>query len=73
MKEETATVVADVVLLGVGLTAAWLIVRNPRLRRPALHLLRTFVTGTLPVYLTREVRTAWEVSGRRNTQGMMAE
>lgn len=71
MKEQTATTIADVVLLAAAGTVAWLIVRDPRLRRPALQLLRGFVTGTVPAYLAREIRTAWEVSGQPDRRGMI--
>jgi hypothetical protein len=71
MRDDTATTIADIVLLiGAG-AAAWLVLRDPRLRRPALRLVRTVLTGTIPAYLAREVRTAWEVSGRRNRQSMI--
>lgn len=72
MREETATAVADVVLLAAAGAAAWVILRDPRLRGLALRLLRTLVATTIPAYLAREVRTAWEASGQRNPQGMMA-
>jgi hypothetical protein len=72
MKEETAVAIADLVLLAAAGAAAWLILRDPRLRRPALRLVRTLVTGTIPAYLAREVRTAWVASGQQNHSGMMA-
>jgi hypothetical protein len=71
MKNETALAIADVVLLAAAGGVAWVILRNPRLRRPALRLLWTFATGTVPVYLGNEIRTAWRVSGERNQRGMM--
>lgn len=64
MTEETATAIADVVLLLAAGAATWFILRDPRLRRVALGLLRTAVTGAVPAYLVREVRTAWRESAR---------
>lgn len=72
MNEETATTIADVVLLVAAGAAAWFILRDPRLRRPAFRLLGTLALSTIPAYLAREVRTAWEASGQKNRQGMMA-
>lgn len=72
MTEETATTVADIVLLVVAGAVTWAILRDPRLRRTALRLLRTLATGTIPAYLATEIGTAWAASGQRNQRGMMA-
>jgi len=66
MREQTATNVANVILLAAAGAATWLILGDPRLRRPALGLLRTFLAGTVPAFLLRELRTAWEASGERS-------
>jgi hypothetical protein len=66
MTEETATRVATIILLAAGGAATWAILRDSRLRRPALGLLRTLVTGTVPALLAREIRAAWEASGQRS-------
>ena len=72
MKEETAYAVADLALIVAAGAAAWFVLREPRLRRPALRLVRVLATTTIPAFLVREVRTAWEASGQRNRQSMMA-
>ncbi len=66
MTDETATTVANVIMLTAAGAVGWLILRDPRLRRPAIGLLRLFVTGTVPTFLTRELRAAWEASGERS-------
>lgn len=72
MKHETATAVADVLLLAAAGAVTWLIVRDPRLRKPAFRLLWTLASGTIPAYLATEIRTAWAASGQRNQRDMMA-
>ena len=72
MKEETATLVADVLLVAAAGAVTWVVLRDPRLRRPVFRMLRTLVTATLPTYFAHEIRTAWAESGRREEQSMMA-
>lgn len=72
MKEETAYALADLTLIVAAGAAAWFILRDPRLRRPALRLVRVALTTTIPAYLAREVRRAWGASGQHNRRSMMA-
>jgi hypothetical protein len=52
-------------ILGVAAVAAAVaIARTPRLRRIAVTLATTALTTTLPGLLLREIRLAWEESGR---------
>jgi hypothetical protein len=46
-------------------TAVYLVARTPALRRLAWQAARTGAAATLPAFFAREVRTAWEASGRR--------
>jgi hypothetical protein len=64
MTEETATKVANVVLAAAAVAAAYAIIRTPPLRRMAGGLLLAAVTGTVPAWVNREVREAWNASGR---------
>jgi len=65
MTEETARKVANVALGVAAVGAAYVIVRTPPLRRMALGLAMTALTGALPAWLAREAQHAWMVSGRR--------
>ena len=65
MKEETATKVANVAIGIAAVGAAYFVVRTPPLRRMALGLAMTALTGALPAWLAREAQHAWMVSGRR--------
>jgi hypothetical protein len=60
----TARLVANGILAAAAVAAGVFILRTPRLRRAAWILARTAVTTTLPAYLVREVRDAWEETGR---------
>lgn len=72
MKQETATLVADLVLFAAAGAATWLILRDERIRRPALRLLWQAATVGLPAYLAKEVRTAWAESDQRKQRSMIA-
>jgi len=65
MTEETAKRVANMALGVAAVGAAYVIVRTPPLRRMALGLAMTALTGALPAWLAREAQRAWMVSGRR--------
>ena len=65
MTEKTAQRIADAVLGAVALGAAYYIVRTPPLRRFAVGLAMTALTGAIPALMTREVQRAWVESGRR--------
>lgn len=65
MTEDTARKVADVLIGGALVAAAFYIARTPSLRREAWRLIAGALTGTLPVWIGREVGRAWAESGRR--------
>ena len=69
MTEETATKVANVVIAAAAVAAAYAIIRTPPLRRMAGGLLLAAVTGTVPAWVNREVREAWNASGRAESGG----
>ena len=65
MTSATARTVANVVLVSAGLTAAYVIVTTPPLRRLALRGLRLWLGAGVPAYLLSEVHRAWVESERR--------
>lgn len=65
MTEDTAKKVANVALGVAAVGAAYFVARTPQLRRMALGLAMTALTGALPAWLAREAQHAWIVSGRR--------
>ena len=65
MTAKTAQTVANVALGAAALGAAYVIVRTPPLRRLAVGLALSALTGALPAWLTREAQHAWVQSGRR--------
>lgn len=67
MREDTARTVANVVLAAAAAGAAVVVLRTPALRRLAWGLARTALTTTIPLWLSREVRQAWEESERRRS------
>ena len=60
MTRESAEKLADVVIGAALLGAAVVVVRTPALRRLALGLATTALTVTLPAWIHREVRQAWD-------------
>lgn len=62
MRRETAETLADVIIGAALLGAAVVVVRTPALRRLALGLATTALTATLPAWIHREVRQAWDQS-----------
>jgi hypothetical protein len=65
VREDTARAVANVLLAAAAIGAAVVVVRTPALRRLAFGLVRTAVTTTIPLWLTREVKQAWAASEAR--------
>jgi hypothetical protein len=65
MTEKTAQRIADLALGAAAVGAAYLILRTPRLRRMAVGLAMTTLTGAVPAWLAREAQHAWIQSGRR--------
>jgi len=59
MTSATTRTVANVVLASAGLTAAYVILTTPPLRRLALGGLKLWLGAGVPVYLLTEVHRAW--------------
>ncbi len=64
MTQQNARTVANVLLGLAGAAAAYVILRNPSMRRTAWRFTRTALTATLPSLLAREVGQAWAASAR---------
>jgi hypothetical protein len=65
MTDRTAQRIADVVLGAAAIGVVYAVVRTPPLRRMAIGLAMTALTGALPAWLAREAQHAWVESGRR--------
>jgi hypothetical protein len=64
MTEQTARTIANVALGAAALGAAYYVVRTPPLRRMAVRLAKTALTGAIPAWLAREAQHAWVLSGQ---------
>jgi hypothetical protein len=64
MTSTGARTAANVVMVTVGLAAAYVILTTPPLRRTAFQLLRWWLGASVPVYVATEVRRAWVESSR---------
>jgi hypothetical protein len=65
MTEKTAQRIADVALGAAAIGAAYYIIRTPPLRRLAMGLAMTALTGALPALVTRELQRVRLEGGRR--------
>ena len=64
MTQTSAEKVANV-LIGVAVVgAAFYVAKTPRLRRLAWRLGVAALTGTIPAWVSQEVKTGWEAAGR---------
>ncbi len=55
------------VLIGTAIAgAAYYVVKTPPLRRLAWRLTIAALTGTIPAWLTQEIRNGWEASAPPN-------
>jgi hypothetical protein len=64
MTEANAEKVASVFIGAAVAGAAYYILKTPSLRRLAWRLTIAAVTGTIPAWLTQEIRNGWEASAR---------
>jgi hypothetical protein len=72
MTEAQARTAANIVL-GVAVAgAAYYILRTPQLRRAAFQLAGAALTGTVPAWLSAEVKRAWAESRRQRPDDVPA-
>lgn len=64
MTESSAEKVANIAIGVVAVGAAYYVLRTPHLRRLAWRLGVAALTGTIPAWVSREIRDGWEASGR---------
>jgi hypothetical protein len=66
MTDARAQRTANVILGIAAAGAAYYILRTPRLRRMAFQLAGAALTGTVPAWLSGELRRAWSESSTRS-------
>jgi hypothetical protein len=66
MTQANAEKVANVLIGAAVVGAAYYVLRTPPLRRLAWRLAVAAVTGTVPAWLTQEIRNGWEASAPPN-------
>lgn len=64
MKQPAARMVANAVLMSVGVAAAYVVITTPSLRRLAIGATRLYLGASIPAYLLRQTGRAWVESGR---------
>lgn len=64
MTSDTARTAANVVLVSVGLAAAYVVITTPPLRRLAFRATRLWLGASIPAYLLEQATRAWVESGR---------
>ena len=62
MTQTSAEKVANVVIGVAAVGAAYYVLKTPRLRRMAWQMSVAALTGTLPAWITREIRESWEAA-----------
>jgi hypothetical protein len=66
MTQANAEKVANVLIGAAVVGAAYYVMRTPQLRRVAWRLTVAALTGTIPAWLTQEIRNGWEASAPPN-------
>jgi hypothetical protein len=64
MTQENAEKVANVLIGAAVAGAAFYVLKTPPLRRFAWRLTVSALTGTIPAWLTQEMRAGWERSAQ---------
>lgn len=67
MTQSSADKIATVVVGVVAAGAAYYVLRTPQLRRAAWRLGVAALTGTIPAWVSQEIKASWEASGQRST------
>jgi hypothetical protein len=66
MTQASAERVANVLIGAALVGAAYYVVKTPPLRKLAWRLAVAALTGTIPAWLTQEIRNGWEASAPPN-------
>ena len=64
MTDANARTAANVVLVGAGVAAAYVILTKRPLRSLAFRALEIWLGASVPVYMMKQAREAWLESGR---------
>ena len=67
MTQSSADKFANVVLGVAAIGAAVYVLKTPPLRRLAWQLSLAAMTGTVPAWITQQIRAGWEASGEPAT------
>ena len=65
MTQSSAEKVATVVIGVAAAGAVYYVLKTPPLRRAAWRLSLAALTGTIPAWVSQEIRASWEASGQR--------
>ena len=64
MTQSSAEKFANVVIGAAAVAGTYYVLKTPQLRRVAWRLLVASLTGTVPAWVSQEIRNGWEASGR---------
>jgi hypothetical protein len=64
MTDANARTAANIVLVGAGVAAAYVILTRPPLRRLAYKAVKLWLGASVPVFMMNQARDAWVESGR---------
>jgi uncharacterized membrane protein len=65
MTQSSAEKVATVVIGVAAAGAVYYVLKTPQLRRAAWRLSLAALTGTIPAWVSHEIKASWEASGQR--------
>ena len=64
MTDRNARTAANLVLVGAGVAAAYVILTKPPLRRLAVKAVKLWLGASVPAFVMNQAREAWVESGR---------
>ena len=64
MTQSSAEKVATIVIGVAAAGAVYYVLKTPRLRRAAWRLSLAALTGTIPAWVSQEIKASWEASGQ---------
>lgn len=64
MTQSSAEKVATVVIGVAAAGAVYYVLKTPQLRRAAWRLSLAALTGTIPAWVSQEIKASWEASGQ---------
>lgn len=65
MTQSSAEKVATVLIGVAAAGAVYYVLKTPRLRHAAWRLSLAALTGTIPAWVSQEIKASWEASGQR--------